>query len=55
VEATPLKRLVTRAEVAGMVALLCTESFRFVTGQVLGLDGGRSIPRIAFDPGGRPH
>lgn len=48
VQATPLKRLVTRAEVAEIVALLCTASFRFMTGQVLGIDGGRSIPRIAF-------
>jgi NAD(P)-dependent dehydrogenase (short-subunit alcohol dehydrogenase family) len=48
VATTPLKRLVTRAEIAGIVALLCTESFRFVTGQVLGIDGGRSIPRIVL-------
>lgn len=48
VGATPMKRLVSRLEVAEVVALLCTESFRFVTGQVLGIDGGRSIPRIAF-------
>jgi len=52
VAATPMKRLVTRAEIAGIVAQLCTESFGFVTGQVLGIDGGRSISRIAFGQGG---
>ena len=52
VAATPMKRLVARAEIAEIVALLCTESFGFVTGQVLGIDGGRSISRIAFGPSG---
>jgi NAD(P)-dependent dehydrogenase (short-subunit alcohol dehydrogenase family) len=44
---TPLGRLVTRAEVAHMVCLLCTPAFATVTGQTIVLDGGRSIPRLA--------
>ena len=43
---TPLGQLVTRAEVAEMVCLLCTSVFNAVTGQTIVMDGGRSIPRI---------
>lgn len=45
---TPLGRLVTRAEVAELVCLLCTPAFAMVTGHTLVVDGGRSIPRIAL-------
>jgi len=45
---TPMGRLVTRAEVAEMVCLLCTSVFGSVTGQTIVMDGGRSIPRIAM-------
>jgi NAD(P)-dependent dehydrogenase (short-subunit alcohol dehydrogenase family) len=38
---------VTRAEVAALVALLCTPACDMLTGQTLVMDGGRSIPRIA--------
>jgi NAD(P)-dependent dehydrogenase (short-subunit alcohol dehydrogenase family) len=48
VAATPLGRLVRREEVARMICLLCTSAFGFVTGQSIGMDGGRSIPRIVF-------
>ncbi len=48
VTATPLRRLVSRAEVAEMVCLLCTSAFDIMTGQTIVLDGGRSIPRIAL-------
>lgn len=51
VEATPLRRLVTRAEIAEMVCLLCTPAFDIVVGQTLVMDGGRSIPRIAMGYG----
>jgi NAD(P)-dependent dehydrogenase (short-subunit alcohol dehydrogenase family) len=44
---TPMGRLVTREEIAGVVCLLCTEPFAMATGQTMVLDGGRSIPRIA--------
>ena len=47
VAATPMRRLVTRAEVAALVALLCTPAFDMLAGQTLLLDGGRSIPRKA--------
>jgi len=51
VAATPLGRLVRRAEIAEVIVLLCTSAFASVTGQVLGMDGGRSIPRIRFGRG----
>ncbi|MFO7632151.1 MAG: SDR family oxidoreductase [Caldilinea sp.] len=47
VAATPMRRLVTRAEVAAMVALLCAPAFDMLTGQTLVMDGGRSLPRMA--------
>lgn len=37
---TPLKRLVTRSEVADLVALLCLPAFDMVTGATIPLDGG---------------
>lgn len=43
---TPAGRLVTRAEVAELVALLCTPSFDMLTGAVLPLDGGWRINRF---------
>lgn len=46
---TPLKKLVTRAEIAEMTCLLCSSSFNSVTGQIIVMDGGRSIPRIATE------
>jgi NAD(P)-dependent dehydrogenase (short-subunit alcohol dehydrogenase family) len=48
VSGTPLGRLVRRGEVARMICLLCSSGFDFVTGQTIGMDGGRSIPRIVF-------
>ncbi len=45
VAATPLARLVTRAEVAHMVYLLCAAPIEIVTGQTVVMDGGRSTPR----------
>ena len=46
ISATPSGRLVTRLEIANMVCLLCTDAFANMTGQMIVLDGGRSIPRI---------
>jgi NAD(P)-dependent dehydrogenase (short-subunit alcohol dehydrogenase family) len=39
-ERTPSGRLVTRGEVAVMIAMMCTPAFDMVTGVVLPLDGG---------------
>jgi NAD(P)-dependent dehydrogenase (short-subunit alcohol dehydrogenase family) len=41
---TPLGRLVTQAEIANMVALVCSPAFDFVTGRAIILDGGRTLP-----------
>jgi NAD(P)-dependent dehydrogenase (short-subunit alcohol dehydrogenase family) len=41
---TPLGRLVTQAEIARMVVLLCSPDFDFMTGRAVVLDGGRTIP-----------
>jgi NAD(P)-dependent dehydrogenase (short-subunit alcohol dehydrogenase family) len=46
--ATPMGRLVTRAEVAEVVCALCSSPFDLVTGETIVMDGGRSIPRIAL-------
>jgi NAD(P)-dependent dehydrogenase (short-subunit alcohol dehydrogenase family) len=51
VSATPMARLVTRAEVAHMVYLLCAAPIGIVTGQTIVMDGGRSIPRRSRPPG----
>ncbi len=48
VAGTPLRRLVTRQEIAEVVGLMCTPAFAIMTGQTVVLDGGRSIPRIAI-------
>jgi NAD(P)-dependent dehydrogenase (short-subunit alcohol dehydrogenase family) len=40
IDATPLRRLVTRGEVADMVVLLCTPAFAIVTGATVPMDGG---------------
>jgi len=43
---TPLGRLVTEPEIAGMVALVCSPDFYFVTGRAIVMDGGRTLPRF---------
>lgn len=43
-ETTPLRRLVTRREVADAVCLLCSDLLPSLTGQTLALDGGWTIP-----------
>jgi NAD(P)-dependent dehydrogenase (short-subunit alcohol dehydrogenase family) len=44
--ATPAGRLVTRAEVAELVALLCGPQFAMVTGATLPVDGGWRLQRF---------
>jgi NAD(P)-dependent dehydrogenase (short-subunit alcohol dehydrogenase family) len=46
IEATPAGRLVTRAEVAELVALLCAPAFDMVTGATIPLDGGWRFHRF---------
>jgi len=46
VERTPTGRLVTRSEVADVVAQLCTPAFDMLTGAVLPLDGGWRFNRF---------
>lgn len=45
-ERTPAGRLVTRREVADLVALLCTSAFDMVTGVTLPIDGGWRLNRF---------
>jgi 3-oxoacyl-[acyl-carrier protein] reductase len=45
IASTPLRRLVSRREVAEMVCLLCSPTFDFVTGQTVVMDGGRTAFR----------
>jgi 3-oxoacyl-[acyl-carrier protein] reductase/7-alpha-hydroxysteroid dehydrogenase/pteridine reductase len=47
---TPMRRLVTRAEIAEAVCLLSLPAFAMSVGHTLILDGGRSLPRLAFAP-----
>lgn len=50
VKGTPLRRLGTAAEVAGVVQFLASPAAGFMTGQVVTVDGGRSL----MDPVQRP-
>ena len=43
---TPTGRLVTRAELAEIVYLLCTPTFDMVTGLTIPVDGGLRLPRF---------
>lgn len=45
-EQTPAGRLVTRAELAEIVYLLCTPAFAMVTGATIPVDGGLRLPRF---------
>ena len=44
VAATPVGRLVTPEDVAGLVAFLCTEDASMICGQVIIIDGGSTLP-----------
>ncbi len=45
-ERTPMGRLVTRAELAELVYVLCTPAFDMVTGLTIPVDGGLRLPRF---------
>ena len=40
---TPMGRMAEPAEIAEMVAFLCSEKAKYVTGQVIAVDGGRTM------------
>jgi NAD(P)-dependent dehydrogenase (short-subunit alcohol dehydrogenase family) len=42
----PLKRLITREEIARIISLLCSSAFDIMTGVTIRLDGGAEIPRF---------
>ncbi|MGD9147895.1 MAG: SDR family oxidoreductase [Anaerolineae bacterium] len=48
---SPLKRLVTRQEVADAIVLLCGDPFASLTGQTLRLDSGWTIPTWEYRVG----
>jgi NAD(P)-dependent dehydrogenase (short-subunit alcohol dehydrogenase family) len=41
---TPTKRLTSRAEVATLIAMLCTPEFDQVSGACIRIDGGAELP-----------
>ena len=47
-EATPLKRIAEPEEIAAMVLFLASPAASFVTGQVVGADGGADKPTLDF-------
>jgi 3-oxoacyl-[acyl-carrier protein] reductase len=42
----PLRRLVTRSEIANIIALICSPAFDTMTGMTIRVDGGAEIPRF---------
>jgi NAD(P)-dependent dehydrogenase (short-subunit alcohol dehydrogenase family) len=50
-EESPLKRLVTRQEIADLIVLLCEDPFASLTGQIIRLDGGWTLPTWEYRVG----
>jgi NAD(P)-dependent dehydrogenase (short-subunit alcohol dehydrogenase family) len=46
---TPLQRIGTADEVADVIAFLCTDAARYITGQELIVDGGAGLPNLQAD------
>lgn len=46
---TPLQRIGTADEVADVIAFLCTDAARYLTGQELVVDGGAALPNLQAD------
>ena len=46
---TPLGRIGTAEEVAGVVAFLCSDAASYLTGQNLVVDGGAGLPSLQAD------
>jgi NAD(P)-dependent dehydrogenase (short-subunit alcohol dehydrogenase family) len=47
---TPLQRMGTAAEIAEVIAFLCSDRASFITGQTIVVDGGNSLPQAGTDP-----
>jgi NAD(P)-dependent dehydrogenase (short-subunit alcohol dehydrogenase family) len=50
-EESPLKRLVTRQQIADMIVLLCSDTFAAVTGATLRMDAGWTLPTWEYHVG----
>lgn len=46
---TPLQRIGTADEVAGVIAFLCSDAATYITGQNLVVDGGAGLPNLQAD------
>ncbi len=46
---TPLARIGTAEEVADVIAFLCSDAARYITGQEIVVDGGASLPNLQAD------
>jgi NAD(P)-dependent dehydrogenase (short-subunit alcohol dehydrogenase family) len=46
---TPLQRIGTAEEVAGVIAFLCSDAAAYMTGQNLVVDGGAGLPNLQAD------
>jgi len=46
---TPLQRIGSAEEVADVIAFLCSDAARYVTGQELVVDGGAALPNLQAD------
>jgi NAD(P)-dependent dehydrogenase (short-subunit alcohol dehydrogenase family) len=46
---TPLQRIGTADDVAGLIAFLCSDAASYITGQDLVVDGGASLPNLQAD------
>jgi NAD(P)-dependent dehydrogenase (short-subunit alcohol dehydrogenase family) len=48
-DGTPLRRIGTADEVAGVIAFLCSDAAAYITGQELVVDGGAALPNLQAD------
>ena len=46
---TPLQRIGSSAEIADVIAFLCSDAARYITGQELVVDGGAALPNLQAD------